>query len=453
MINKIDETIIAQLHDYLEDIQYGLIWQNIMSANDVKAYECIADYELMKRLLSFVTDNKMRVIYKLFLLGYKVPRKLLQNILSETLLDQLIDIGFLIRDNEYFFTDNYMILYIKGYYLVVDIPFFFPSCEKKNTDTYLGWDSFLLLDNHTTKRAEKVLDLCSGSGIQSIVASEHSKKTIAIEINPRAVWVSKFNVVLNSLTDLIECRNGDLYDSIAENETFDVIYANPPFLPVEESLPFSIIGHGGANGLKITKKILEGLDKHLKDDGEAILIGECLGTNTQAEIEEIMNWNCLEKMGTQIFLLSRIPIQNAIENLAGMISNVGNYDYTLVSEKLYDAYMQKDSEFYYTYIIKCSKKYYNKVHHLYNKWSLKDIPKVLNVYSCNDEINVCFDTYQNKTVKVNKDIADYIKYFDGQTSLEEIILKRYHFMNPKYIKELIEFCALLEANQILTKSL
>ena len=82
MINKIDETIIAQLHDYLEDIQYGLIWQNIMSANDVKAYECIADYELMKRLLSFVTDNKMRVIYKLFLLGYKVPRKLLQNILD-----------------------------------------------------------------------------------------------------------------------------------------------------------------------------------------------------------------------------------------------------------------------------------------------------------------------------------------------------------------------------------
>lgn len=272
MINKIDETIIAQLHDYLEDIQYGLIWQNIMSANDVKAYECIADYELMKRLLSFVTDNKMRVIYKLFLLGYKVPRKLLQNILSETLLDQLIDIGFLIRDNEYFFTDNYMILYIKGYYLVVDIPFYFPSCEKKNTDTYLGWDSFLLLDNHTTKRAEKVLDLCSGSGIQSIVASEHSKKTIAIEINPRAVWVSKFNVVLNSLTDLIECRNGDLYDSIAENETFDVIYANPPFLPVEESLPFSIIGHGGANGLKITKKILEGLDKHLKDDGEPLML-------------------------------------------------------------------------------------------------------------------------------------------------------------------------------------
>lgn len=453
MINKINETTILQLHDYLEDTQYGMIWQNIMSANDVEVCDCIADYELMKRLLNSVTDAKMLVIYKLFLLGHKVPIKLLQGILNETLLEELINIGFLLRYDEYISTDNYIVLYIRGYYLVIDIPFYFPSCRKKNTDTYLGWDSFLLLDNHTTKRAKKVLDLCAGSGIQSIFASAYSEKTIAVEINPQAVFVNKFNIILNGLNDLIECRSGDLYSSIAENELFDVIYANPPFLPVDESLQFSIIGHGGANGLKITKEILEGLENHLEDNGEAILIGECLGSNTQADIEKIVSWKCLEKIGVQIFLLSRIPIQNAIENLASMISNVGNYDYALVTEKLHNAYMDRHVEFYYTYIIKCSKKYCNKVHHLYSRWSLNDIPKVLNTYSCNEETNVCFNINQNKTIKVNKNIADYVKYFDGHTSLEDIILKRHYFLKPKYIKELIELCTLLEANQILTRSL
>ena len=421
MINKINKTIILQLHDYLEDIQYGMTWQNVMSANDVEIKDCIVDYELMKRLLNYITDTKMLTIYKLFLFGHKVPIKLLRGILDETLLKELINIGFLLRCDEYISTDNYIVLYIRGYYLVIDIPFYFPSCRKKNTDTYLGSDSFLLLDNHTTKRTRKVLDLCSGSGIQSIFASAYSERTISVEINPQTVLVNKFNIILNSLNDLIECRTGNLYAPIAKNESFDVIYANPPFLPIDESLQFSIIGHGGANGLKVTKKILEGLDKHLEDDGEAILIGECLGSNVHADIEEIINWKCLEKIGVQIFLLSRIPIQNAIENLASMISNVGNFDYALVLEKLQNAYMDRHIEFYYTYIVKCSKKYRSKVHHLYSRWSLNDKPKTLDIYSYSEETNICINTYQNKTIKVNKNIAEYIKYFDGHTSLEDII--------------------------------
>lgn len=46
------------------------------------------------------------------------------------------------------------------------IPYNNPNCKVKDPAVYIGMDTYRLTENITSKRVNKVLDLCAGSGIQ-----------------------------------------------------------------------------------------------------------------------------------------------------------------------------------------------------------------------------------------------------------------------------------------------
>lgn len=125
MINKIDYKAIVNLRTYLNDIKYGEVLQNVLVANNFDFSNCISDYSLLKRLMIFVSGSKILIIYKLFLLGQRISIEKLKCVMENELIDSLIRIGFLKVSNDYIFTDNYMIIYINGFYFVIDIPFYF----------------------------------------------------------------------------------------------------------------------------------------------------------------------------------------------------------------------------------------------------------------------------------------------------------------------------------------
>ena len=100
---------------------------------------------------------------------------------------------------------------------------------------------------------------------------------VAIEIHPMAVACAELNVVMNGLEDRVDVRRGDLYAALAPDERFDHVVANPPLLPFPTDLPYALAEHGGADGLAITRRILDGLPARLRDGGSAQLIGSCLG--------------------------------------------------------------------------------------------------------------------------------------------------------------------------------
>src|SRR5262249_12854190 len=85
---------------------------------------------------------------------------------------------------------------------------------------------------------DRVLDLCTGSGVIAIIAAYAGAGTIlALDINPAAVHAAKKNVELHQFSGRIEVRESDLFAAIALGETFSVITMNPPFTPHPVSEP------------------------------------------------------------------------------------------------------------------------------------------------------------------------------------------------------------------------
>lgn len=99
-----------------------------------------------------------------------------------------------------------------------------------------GTDAVVLSEFIAAKPGEKIMDLCSGTGIIPILLSKNTKCTdfTALEIQKEMCDLISRSVSLNSLEDKIKVICGDLKDvkkNFASGE-FDVVSVNPPYMRV-----------------------------------------------------------------------------------------------------------------------------------------------------------------------------------------------------------------------------
>ena len=76
-------------------------------------------------------------------------------------------------------------------------------------------------------------------------------QVVSVDINPRAVRFTNFNALLNGVEDRLQVLDGNLYEalsSIAREERFDVILANPPYIPT----PATHVSSGGVEYASIS---------------------------------------------------------------------------------------------------------------------------------------------------------------------------------------------------------
>lgn len=236
------------------------------------------DYASMERCLSHM-ENPCKAAFRILHLGAGVKEDVLAGEIGREALDCLIEAGLWRREDDRIETNNYVVIPYQGLLLVVETNPWFPSCTNHNIDVYLGSDSYRLAENIGYQRGETALDLCSGSSIQGLLCARFARKVVSVELNPKAVPVTRFNILLNHCEDRVELREGDLYNVLKEGETFDCIYANPPFIPMTEDVTYPICGTGGKDGLQVLRRIVDGLPKYLNPGGEAIIFCECLGDN------------------------------------------------------------------------------------------------------------------------------------------------------------------------------
>ena len=126
-------------------------------------------------------------------------------------------------------------------------------------------DSFDFVGSVSRKPVNSTLDLCTGSGVHALVAARHSKHVVATDISPRALRFAEFNAWFNGITN-IEFFQGDLFRAV-EGRTFDLILANPPYMPDATSSPNDNLYCGGKSGDVLWSQILQGLEKHLYPGG------------------------------------------------------------------------------------------------------------------------------------------------------------------------------------------
>jgi ribosomal protein L3 glutamine methyltransferase len=123
---------------------------------------------------------------------------------------------------------------------------------------------------------ESVLDLCTGSGCLAILASRQfpNGRIDAIDISRDALDVAARNVADYGLQDRITLHRGDLFKPIGEAR-YELIISNPPYvdeegmaeLPRECRAEPKLAFAGGADGLDIVRRILNGAGRHLTPQG------------------------------------------------------------------------------------------------------------------------------------------------------------------------------------------
>jgi methylase of polypeptide subunit release factors len=131
-----------------------------------------------------------------------------------------------------------------------------------------GSDSALLAEAVPARDGERVLDLCTGSGIQALAVAARAAGVVAVDLGARAAALARVNMLFNGVTN-VEVRQGDLFAPV-RHERFDLLIANPPFVPAPARGP--AYHSGGPRGDRVLRRVVAGLGAHLRDGGRAVII-------------------------------------------------------------------------------------------------------------------------------------------------------------------------------------
>ena len=107
---------------------------------------------------------------------------------------------------------------------------------------------------------ERALDLGCGAGVLALETLAGAGEVTAVDINPRAVALTRFNAALNGC-DNVTTRTGDLFAPLGEAR-FDLIVSNPPFVIAPRTT--FIYRDGGA---PICARIVREAPAHLATNG------------------------------------------------------------------------------------------------------------------------------------------------------------------------------------------
>ncbi len=206
---------------------------------------------------------------RLFLLRVALPETRLQELFGSTLFTIFTTLGVLIPRGDQW-ASRIDLFCIEGLYLATDHRYMLLEEDQigENPVMYIGADSAGLVYTAPQYAAEQVLDLCSGSGIQGLVASRYTQQVTAVDLNPRAIRFARFNAQLNGIRN-IRFHQGSLYAPV-QGCRFDTILANPPFVPS----PKQDIGFrdGGTTGEDILAQIIKGSAAHLTPHGRVFIV-------------------------------------------------------------------------------------------------------------------------------------------------------------------------------------
>ena len=146
----------------------------------------------------------------------------------------------------------------------------------------------VLREAKTFPAAPSVLDLCTGSGAVAVcLAAEGEFASVtASDISHEAVHIARQNAAKNGVEEKILFAEGDLFraktksDKSLSRRSWDIICANPPYVPTAEieELEPEVRDHdpilaldGGADGLDFYRRLAKDAAGHLNAGGKILL--------------------------------------------------------------------------------------------------------------------------------------------------------------------------------------
>jgi release factor glutamine methyltransferase len=142
----------------------------------------------------------------------------------------------------------------------------------------------------------KVLDMCTGSACIAVSIAHYfpQSRITACDISEGALRIAETNIKRNEVQDKVRLCHGDLFEALEEENKFDLIVSNPPYIEtdvipqlqneVRDHEPYIALD-GGQDGLYFYRKIIAGAPKHLNKGG--ILAFE-IGYNQAESVSNLM---------------------------------------------------------------------------------------------------------------------------------------------------------------------
>jgi release factor glutamine methyltransferase len=126
-------------------------------------------------------------------------------------------------------------------------------------------------------RGASVLDVFTGSGVIAVAAArEGARDVTAVDLSRRAVATVRLNARRNGVR--VRALRGDLFAPVGA-ERFDLILANPPYLPGDDELPRAGAARaweGGAGGRALVDRLCDRARDRLAPGGRLLLVQSSL---------------------------------------------------------------------------------------------------------------------------------------------------------------------------------
>jgi len=226
--------------------------------------------------LSYMPED-IKLIMKFWALGERITLEDASSLLGERLCQALIDSGLCNSEHGFISLNKLVLVCFDGYNVFVNKPTVYgKSLAHTPLSVYIGPDTYYLHDAIPRNARGALLELCSGSAACSIAHASQFETITCVEIDPHAHAISKLNIALNCYESKIVAYTGSLFEPI-EKATYDLIIANPPFIPVPREIKsYPICGAGGEDGMAVINGIIRGVDRHLNPGGQLIMFAEGL---------------------------------------------------------------------------------------------------------------------------------------------------------------------------------
>ena len=206
--------------------------------------------------------SPLETLVRLFILGVPVGIGDVRRAVAPMTAEEWVSLGLLAVDGDSAFGAVQLRCYQD---LVVAFDFTDRPWANLRQDFVMGISvTTLTLTGLTVRRPSRAtLDLGTGSGFQAFMAAGHSDRVVAADRSPRAVQMTQFNIALNDLGN-VSAAEGDFFQPV-EDQRFDLIVSNPPFIISPESSHFFL--HSGLEGDEVCRRIVTEAPAHLEEGG------------------------------------------------------------------------------------------------------------------------------------------------------------------------------------------
>ncbi|MDI6103351.1 methyltransferase [Actinoplanes sp. NEAU-A12] len=120
--------------------------------------------------------------------------------------------------------------------------------------------------------ADSAVDVGCGAGAIALWMSRFARRVLATDINPRALGFVRWNAALNGIGN-VEVVAGDLLAPLGA-ERFDLLVAQPPFVPRPPDATPATYRLGGPLGTELPHRVLAAAGRHLTPHGRAAVVFE-----------------------------------------------------------------------------------------------------------------------------------------------------------------------------------